>query len=298
MKKNENNDYRIVPIKLAQSVSNKEIYSYLALLFKSDFKSGKSNVLLETLSAMTGYNAETVSSHLHKIAELGYIKIDTKPCGEQKTKNFYTIDIPTEDFIMVNKSLLDLHLNDMVNKDATDIKGFLVLIKSICLNNTNTTLYSLRKMAEHLKLSFPTIQKLMKKCLGLNLIDKVDNSYQITVDCFDKGNTYKYPLNTSHLYKATYETIRKFCKEKGFEAPPYKKEYIARIAVHFTLTEKELEEIGDAEFTRKYSLKSALERRIKDFKEPVNSLNYFVTVLTNDPVKIEPQRATHICIMD
>ena len=298
MEKNENIDYRIVPVKLAQSVSNKEIYSYLALLFKSDFKSGKSNVLLETLSAMTGYNAETVSSHLHKIAELGYVKIETKPCNEMKTKNFYTIDIPTEDFVMVNKSLLELHLNGMGIKEATEIKGFLVLIKSVCLNNTNTTLYSLRKMEKHLKLSYPTIQKLMKKCLDLNLIDKVDGGYRITVDCFDKGNTYKYPHNTPRLYKATYETIRKFCKEMGFEAPPYKKEYIAQIAVHFTLTEKEIEEIGDAEYTRKYSLKAALERRIKNFKEPVNSLNYFVKVLTNDLVKLEPPKEKLSFIMD
>ena len=153
-------------------------------------------------------------------------------------------------------------------------------------------------MEKHLKLSYPTIQKLMKKCLDLNLIDKVDGGYRITVDCFDKGNTYKYPHNTPRLYKATYGTIRKFCKEMGFEVPPYKKEYIAQIAVHFTLTEKEIEEIGDAEYTRKYSLKAALERRIKNFKEPVNSLNYFVKVLTNDLVKLEPPKEKLSFIMD
>ena len=298
MSKTIDNDYRIIPIKLAKAVSNKEIYSYLSLAFKSDFKTGKSNVLLETLSEMTGYDAETVSSHLHGIAELGFIKIESKPCGEKKIKNFYTLELPTEDFIMVSRSLLDMHLNGLDLKTETNIKGFLVLVKSICINNTNVTLYSLRNMAEHLNLSYATIQKLMRKCLDLNLICKENKAYKIMVDCFDKGNAYKYPKGTLPLYKATYESIREFCAEMGFVAPPYKKEYIERIATHFPITDKELQETGDQQLIQKHSLKSRMAERIPSLKEPVNSLNYLVKILTNELVKPEPSKEKHVLIMD
>lgn len=42
----DNKDYRIFPINAAKVLSNKEAYIYLALLFKSDFQTGESNVFL------------------------------------------------------------------------------------------------------------------------------------------------------------------------------------------------------------------------------------------------------------
>ena len=71
----DNKDYRIFPINAAKVLSNKEAYIYLALLFKSDFQTGESNVLLETLSKETGYDTDTVSSYLHKAKDKGFVDI-------------------------------------------------------------------------------------------------------------------------------------------------------------------------------------------------------------------------------
>ena len=40
----DNKDYRIFPINAAKVLSNKEAYIYLALLFKSDFQTGKVHI--------------------------------------------------------------------------------------------------------------------------------------------------------------------------------------------------------------------------------------------------------------
>ena len=50
MKIEDENHYRVFPINLGKQLSNKEAHVYLLLLFKSDYNTGESNVLLETLS--------------------------------------------------------------------------------------------------------------------------------------------------------------------------------------------------------------------------------------------------------
>ena len=214
MKVEDENYYRVFPINLGKQLSNKGVYIYLLLLFKSDFKTGESNVLLETLSEATGYDTDTVSDYLHKAEEHGYVDITRQfikaENGQPKTKNFYKVHIPSKDFIIVSRSFLDLHFDNLTLKEETDIKGFILLIKGICLNNCNLTFYSLREMAKHLKISYSTIQKNMSKCIELNLIERHKGCYRITLDCFDKGNTNYFPKGTPPLYKEIYNTIDLF----------------------------------------------------------------------------------------
>lgn len=176
MKVADENGYRLFPINLGKLLLHKEAYAYLSLLFKSDYNTGESNVLLETLSKEVGYDTETVSSYLHKAKEQGYVNIIRKYIKgeneEPKTKNFYKVQIPSKDFIMVSRDFINLHFDNLPLKEETDIKGFILLIKCICLNNCNLTFYSLRDMAEHLSISYGTIQKYMNKCIELNLIER------------------------------------------------------------------------------------------------------------------------------
>jgi Mn-dependent DtxR family transcriptional regulator len=203
MKVEDENYYRVFPISLGKQLSNKEAHVYLLLLFKSDYNTGESNVLLETLSKEAGYNADTVSGYLHKAKRLGYVDITPQYIkaenGQPKTKNFYKVHIPPKDFIMVSRSFLDLHFDNLTLKEETDIKGFILLVKCICLNNCNLTFYSLREMAKHLKISYATIQKNMKKCIKLKLIEPHKDGYRIMLDCFDKGNTNYFPKGTPPL---------------------------------------------------------------------------------------------------
>ena len=297
MKVEDENHYRVFPINLGKKLSNKGAYIYLLLLFKSDFETGESNVLLETLSKEAGYDTGTISSHLHKAEKLGYVDITPRHIkagnGQPKTKNFYKVHIPPKDFIMVSGSFLDLHFDNLTLKEETDFKGFILLVKCICLNNCNLTFYSLRGMAEHLSISYATIQKYMKKCTELKLIEPHKDGYRITLDCFDKGNTNYFPKDTPPLYKEIYNTIDLLCQTKGLETPPYKRELIGQIAVEYPYTRQDLKQMDDMELIKRYSVKFQLAQRLPNVNEPINSLNYFVKVLTNKdyviPQKKEPQ---------
>lgn len=117
MKIEDENGYRVFPINLGKQLSHKEAYVYLLLLFKSDYNTGESNVLLETLSNETEYDSDTVSGYLHKAEEHGYVDITRKYIkgehGEPKTKNFYKVHIPSKDFIVVSRSFLELHFENL-----------------------------------------------------------------------------------------------------------------------------------------------------------------------------------------
>ena len=294
MKAEDENGYRLFPINLGKQLSNKEAYAYCSLLFKSDYNTGESNVLLETLSNEVGYSADTVSDYLHKAKDLGYVDITRqyikKENGQPKTKNFYKVRIPSKDFIMVSRSFLDLHFDNLTLCEETDIKGFVLLIKCICLNNCNMTFYSLREIAKHLSLSYGTIQKYINKCIELNLIKRYKNCYRITLDCFDKGNTGYFPKGTQPLYKEIYNVIDLFCQTKGVATPPYNAKLIGLIAVEYPYTRMELKQIDDIDFIKKYSIKYKLSQRLPNLNEPINSLNYFVKVLTNKSFEIPPKK--------
>ena len=296
MKVEDESYYRLFPISLGKQLSNKGAYIYLLLLFKSDYNTGESNVLLETLSKEAGYDTDTISGYLHKAKEYvditrQFIKAEN---GQPKTKNFYKVHIPSKDFIMVSRSFLELHFDNLTLKEETGIKGFILLVKCICLNCCNLTFYSLREMAARLSLSYGTIQKYMKKCIELKLIEPHKGCYRITLDCFDKGNTNYFPKDTLPLYKEIYNTIDLFCQTKGLETPPYKRELIGQIAVEYPYTEQDLKQANDIELIKRNSVKYQLAQRLPNLNEPVNSLNYFVKVLTNKdyiiPPKKEPQK--------
>ena len=301
MKVENENYYRLFPINLGKQLSNKEAYVYLLLLFKSDYNTGESNVLLETLSEAARYDTDTVSDYLHKAEKYGYVDITRKyikgEYGESKTKNFYKVHIPSKDFFMVSRSFLDLHFDNLTLKEETDIKGFILLVKCICLNNCNLTLYSLREMAAHLSISYATIQKNMKKCIELKLIEPHKDGYRITLDCFDKGNSNYFPKGTPPHYKEIYNTIDLFCQTKGLETPPYKKELIGQIAVEYPYTEHDLKQVNDIEFIKRHSVKYQLAQRLPNLNEPINSLNYFVKVLTNKDYIIPPKKEHQKFIM-
>lgn len=295
----ETKGFRLFPINIAKHLNNKEAYTYLVLLFKSDFETGESNVLLETLSKETGYMSETVSNYLHKAEECKFVKITphhgTKVNGSPKTKNYYKVVKPTKDFIIVNREFLDLHFESLSLKEETDLKGFILLVKCLCLNNCNLTYYSLREMDKYLKISYSTIQSLMKKCRELNLIVYDDKEcYIIILDCFDLGNTGYFSKDTPANYKDIYNEIASFCQSKGFQAPPYDSKYIGMIITKYPTTKKEIikiyQQTGDKEFVKKNLISYQLAKKLPKLSEPINSLNYFVKVLLNRKYEKPPKR--------
>ena len=102
---------------------------------------------------------------------------------------------------------------------------------------------------------------------------------------FDLGNSRTYPNGTPDLYKSIYKDITNFCIFHKINVPPYKTEYISKIAVRFPYKEEELAGIDDCDIQMKYSLKHQLEKRLSTLPKEIKSLNYFVKVLTSEKLE-------------
>ena len=152
-------------------------------------------------------------------------------------------------------------------------------------------------MAELLNLCYSTLQKLMTRCRKLGIIEPIKGGgYKIMLEHFDIGNTVYFPKGTQFLYKEIYNTISAYCKSMGFDPPPYKVEYISKIAAKYPYTQKDLEQTNDKAIIRQYSVSYQLAERLPQINEPIKSLNYFVKVLTNENYK-PPVKGQHKFIM-
>lgn len=133
-------NYRIIDRNIAGKLSANETYTLFCLLSKSDFKTGLSHVKQETLKDIIGIKKiDTLQSHLSKFYELNILRKKTSGHiggkGYFKT-NIYHYQIPTDNWVRIN---LDLIKSQNI---PSKVKGFLILLKCLCINNTNLLNYN------------------------------------------------------------------------------------------------------------------------------------------------------------
>ena len=150
-------------------LNNKEAATFLALMFYSDFNTGESHVIHKTLRDKTGIPESTLKKYLKELAEKGFTTPNSyfsgkTPQGKPRRLTDYSTQIPDTCYIMADRKLLDVQIGDLPLKEQSFIKGFILMLKCVCLNFTDTTLYSYRDMEKQMNLSYATIAGLMKQC--------------------------------------------------------------------------------------------------------------------------------------
>ena len=286
---NEHN-YRLVPIEAAQKLKNGPLYTYLVLLFKSDFYTHCSEVNEETLATITGFAQKTIGNHLAKMEEAGLIQIIRTRPSKCRKKNYYRIVHPKKNFIICDSELIEMTIGNMTLKEESELKGFLLMVKCLCVNNCNITYYSYERMAQHLGIRLTTIKKYMPRLIEHRLVERLtrQTGYRILATCFDKGNTYPFPEGTPATYRYIYNCIMHHCHKLGIECPDYRREDISAIAtkVWYDADERNLH-MDDAELMARYDLPTVLEDRLPSVSGDIGSLAYFAKLLANKPVRVE-----------
>ena len=156
-------------------LNNKEAATFLALMFYSDFNTGESHVIHKTLRDKTGIPESTLKKYLKELAEKGFTTPNSyfsgkTPQGKPRRLTDYSTQIPDTCYIMADRKLLDVQIGDLPLKEQSFIKGFILMLKCVCLNFTDTTLYSYRDMEKQMNLSYATIAGLMKQCQEYGLV--------------------------------------------------------------------------------------------------------------------------------
>lgn len=159
--------YRKITSNIAGKLNLLEAYLFYCLALCSDCYTMESHIKQENLAKFYGIKkTDQIREWLHKFESLGLVRIDkTDVYGQYGKFNRCSYQSDTEHYVLITNKLYDEPI-------SRELKGFLILLKCLCLNGTNTTLYSQNRLAEELNLSTGTISKYINEAIDKGYVKK------------------------------------------------------------------------------------------------------------------------------
>ena len=257
-------NYTVIPKSIVnfQTGNSKpvDIYVWANIKYCSNHKTNISHVTEEKLSLLTGLDERTIRRSIKRLKDAGYLTVQTTikedaDRGFIKRNTYYIAPIKTNYFFLDNSFFQKNY--------PAKIAGFLLLLKAICLNNTDTIQWSISQIAKGIGLSRNTITALIKECQQLGLIKPISNGYELTAGCFINSSVKK---TNAGIYKELCE----FCQSKGVTPPNWDKRAMSVLLTKYNA-------IGLLR-TEPISITYQLNKRCKTLPEKA-SLPYFIKVL-------------------
>ena len=257
-------NYTVIPTSIVnfQTGNSKpvDIYVWATIKYCSNHKTNISHVTEEKLSLLTGLDERTIRRSIKRLKDAGYLTVQTTikedaDRGFIKRNTYYIAPIKTNYFFLDNSFFQKNY--------PAKIAGFLLLLKAICLNNTDTIQWSISQIAKGIGLSRNTITALIKECQQLGLIKPISNGYELTAGCFINSSVKK---TNAGIYKELCE----FCQSKGVTPPNWDKRAMSVLLTKYNA-------IGLLR-TEPISITYQLDKRCKTLPEKA-SLPYFIKVL-------------------
>ena len=258
-------NYTVIPKSIMnfQTGNSKPVDVYVWAVIKccSNHKTNISHVTEEKLSLLTGLDERSIRRSIKRLKDAGYLTVQTSTVKEDADRGFikrnmYHIKPEKSNYFFLDNSYFKRNY-------PAKIAGFLLLLKAICLNNTDTIQWSISQIAKGIGLSRNTTTALLNECLQLRLIKPISNGYELTAGCFINSSVKK-------TNAGIYKEICDFCKVKGVAVPKWDKR-----AMSVLLTKYNAIGLSNIE---PISIAYQLDKRCKNLPEKV-SLPYFIKVL-------------------
>ena len=257
-------NYTVIPKSIVnfQTGNNKpaDIYVWATIKCCSDHKTNISHITEEKLSLLTGLDERTIRRIIKRLKDAGYLTVHTT-IKEDADRGFIKRNTY---YIKPEKSNYFFLDNSLFNKNyPAKIAGFLLLLKAICLNNTDTIQWSNSQIAKGIGLSRNTTTALLNECLQLGLIKQIAKGYELTAGCFINSAVRKTDAGI-------YKEICDFCKSKGITPSNWDKRAMSVLLTKYNA-------IG-LSASEPITITYQLNKRCKNLPEKV-SLAYFVKAL-------------------
>ena len=257
-------NYTVIPKSIVnfQTGNSKpiDIYVWATIKYCSNHKTNISHVTEEKLSLLTGLDERTIRRSIKRLKDTGYLTVQTTVKEDADRgfikRNSYFIKPANKDYFFLDNSFFKRNY-------PTKIAGFLLLLKSVCLNNTDTIQWSNSQIAKSIGLSRNTTTVLIKECQQLGLIKQIAKGYELTAGCFINSAVRKTDAGI-------YKEICDFCKSKGITPPNWDKRAMSVLLTKYNA-------IGLSR-TEPISITYQLDKRCKNLPEKV-SLPYFIRAL-------------------
>lgn len=257
-------NYTVIPKSIVnfQTGNNKPVDVYVWAVIKccSNHKTNISHVTEEKLSLLTGLDERTIRRVIKRLKDAGCLTVQTT-IKEDADRGFIKRN---SYYIKPEKSNYFFLDNGFFKKNyPAKIAGFLLLLKSVCLNNTDTVQWSNSQIAKSIGLSRNTTTALLNECQQLGLIKRIAKGYELTAGCFINSAVRKTDAGV-------YKEICEFCKSKGITPPIWDKR-----AMSVLLTKYNSINLSASE---PITITYQLNERCKTLPEKV-SLSYFIKAL-------------------
>ncbi len=237
-----------------------DIYVWAIIKYCSNYKTNISHITEEKLSLLTGLDERTIRRIIKRLKDAGYLTVHTT-IKEDADRGFIKRNTY---YIKPEKSNYFFLDNSLFNKNyPAKIAGFLLLLKAICLNNTDTVQWSNSQIAKAIGLSRNTTTALLNECRRLGLIKAIEKGYELTAGCFINSAVRKTAAGI-------YKEICEFCKSKSITPPIWDKR-----AMSVLLTKYNAVGLPASE---PITITYQLNKRCKTLPEKV-SLTYFIKAL-------------------
>ena len=257
-------NYTVIPKSIVnfQTGNSKpiDIYVWATIKYCSNHKTNISHITEEKLSLLTGLDEQTIRRSIKRLKDAGYLTVQTTVKEDADRgfikRNTYYIKPEKSNYFFLDNSYFKRNY-------PAKIAGFLLLLKAICLNNTDTIQWSISQIAKGIGLSRNTTTALLNECLQLRLIKPISNGYELTAGCFINSSVKK-------TNAGIYKEICDFCKVKGVAVPKWDKRAMSVLLTKYNA-------IGLLR-TEPISITYQLNKRCKTLPEKA-SLPYFIKVL-------------------
>lgn len=180
-------NYRRITELVGKYLNLSEIYTYFCLAIKSDFTNLESKVKQDTLAKYitdNGYTSKdkresrTIMNHIKKFKDVGLLSIDTTvSSGNKEITKQNCYKLTDLHYVLIDEKLVKLQCSN-------ELKGFLVLLKTMCLNGTNMCKFSIREMAERTNIPKSTIGKYLKLAEEAGYIKRDDSIHLLDSNIF------------------------------------------------------------------------------------------------------------------
>ena len=257
-------NYTVIPKSIVnfQTGNSKpvDIYVWATIKCCSNHETNISHVTEEKLSLLTGLDERTIRRVIKRLKDASCLTVQTTVKEDADRgfikRNSYFIKPANKDYFFLDSSFFKRNY-------PAKIAGFLLLLKSVCLNNTDTIQWSNSQIAKSIGLSRNTTTALIKECQQLGLIKPISNGYELTAGCFINSAVRKTDAGI-------YKELCDFCKKKGVAAPKWDKR-----AMSVLLTKYNSINLPTSE---PITITYQLNKRCKNLPEKV-SLAYFIKAL-------------------
>lgn len=166
-------------------------------------KNGYTDTTFKQLAEICKEPEFTIKHFSERLKDSEIIKIDEVYIAGKRRNNYY---IPTckENFRIINNTIIDADF-------ANELKGFLIQLFTITINNTYQINYSINKICTLVKISKPTASKYLKELEILGLITKIEKGYILSDRYFSIGNGKQNQINSiEEKISGNFELLKRF----------------------------------------------------------------------------------------